>query len=78
MKNKSNDYESNNIFLKKQLSEYQITKDNELNERLNKIKEDNTNENDKLINQYKKPLQELEEDKSNLHEQYNSKSKSEK
>ena len=75
MKNKSNDYESNNIFLKKQLSEYQITKDNELNERLNKIKEDNTNENDKLINQYKKPLQELEEDKSNLHEQYNSKSK---
>ena len=75
MKNKSNDYESNNIFLKKQLSEYQITKDNELNERLNKIKEDNTNENDKLINQYKKPLQELEEDKTNLHEQYNSKSK---
>ena len=75
MKNKSNDYENNNIFLKKQLSEYKITKDNELNERLNKIKEDNTNKNDKLINQYKKPLQELEEDKSNLHEQYNSKSK---
>ena len=70
MKNKSEDYERNNSLLKKQFLEFQISKDNELKERENKIKDNYSQDKEKILNEYKKKFQDFDNDKSNFYEKH--------